>query len=197
MPKDLGAAVSSPGRLPESLRVGFTPRVGFSVAQMVENQPAMQVTQLRSLGQEDPLEKKWWRSPVFLSGESHGHGSLAGYSPWRHKESDTTERLSLLFHFSPRADFCSFSPPFHLSVYLSFYLCIFLSISLCLLWNCFQEGHIIVFIFLSILIIAIVSVPSTRKLDSSWCMLVSLEPSMISAQRRFSGDVCWERVLWR
>ena len=28
---------------------------------------------------------------VFLSGESHGQRSLAGYSPWRRKESDTTE----------------------------------------------------------------------------------------------------------
>ena len=27
----------------------------------------------------------------FLSGKSHGQRSLAGYSPWSHKESDTTE----------------------------------------------------------------------------------------------------------
>ena len=33
-------------------------------------------------------------TPVFLSGESHGQRSLAGYSPWGHKELDTTERLS-------------------------------------------------------------------------------------------------------
>ena len=32
--------------------------------------------------------------PVFLPGESHGWWSLVGYSPWGHKESDTTERLS-------------------------------------------------------------------------------------------------------
>ena len=31
--------------------------------------------------------------PVFLPGESHGQRSLAGYSPWGHKESDTTEQL--------------------------------------------------------------------------------------------------------
>ena len=34
------------------------------------------------------------RSPgegiVFLPGEFHGQGSLAGYSPWGRKESDTT-----------------------------------------------------------------------------------------------------------
>ena len=28
------------------------------------------------------------------SGKSHGQGSLVGYSPWGHKESDTTEQLS-------------------------------------------------------------------------------------------------------
>ena len=41
------------------------------VAQMVKNLPAMQETQLRSLGQEDALEKEWlpfstiltWRIP--------------------------------------------------------------------------------------------------------------------------------------
>ena len=30
-------------------------------------------------------------TPVFLPGESHGQRSLAGYSPWGCKESDTTE----------------------------------------------------------------------------------------------------------
>ena len=29
-------------------------------------------------------------------GKSHGQKSLVGYSPWGHKESDTTERLSLM-----------------------------------------------------------------------------------------------------
>ena len=34
-------------------------------------------------GQGNPL--------LYLPGESHGQRSLAGYSPWDHKESDTTE----------------------------------------------------------------------------------------------------------
>ena len=34
---------------------------------------------------------KWQPTPVFLPGESQGQGSLLGYSPWGHKESDTTE----------------------------------------------------------------------------------------------------------
>ena len=31
--------------------------------------------------------------PLQYSGESHGQRSLAGYSPWGNKESDTTEQL--------------------------------------------------------------------------------------------------------
>ena len=45
----------------------------------------------------DPWVRKLpWRralhpTAVFLPGESHGQRSLAGYSPWGHTESDTTE----------------------------------------------------------------------------------------------------------
>ena len=46
----------------------------------------MQETKVQSLGQEDPLEKL-----VFLPGESPGQRSVAGYSPWGCRESDTTE----------------------------------------------------------------------------------------------------------
>ena len=38
--------------------------------------------------------RKWQPTPAFLPGKSHGQRSLAGYSPWGRKESDTTERLS-------------------------------------------------------------------------------------------------------
>ena len=65
------------------------------VAQMVKNLPAMQETQHQSLGQEDPLEKGWQPTPVFLPGESHGQRSLAGYSPWGCKELNMTEQLRL------------------------------------------------------------------------------------------------------
>ena len=61
---------------------------------MVKNMPAMQDIRVRSLGWEDPLEEGWLPPPVLLPGESHGQRSLAGYSPWGPKESDTTERLS-------------------------------------------------------------------------------------------------------
>ena len=38
-----------------------------------------------------PWRRKWQPSPVFLPEKSHGQRSLAGYSPWGHKESDMTE----------------------------------------------------------------------------------------------------------
>ena len=46
-----------------------------------------------------PWRRKWQPTPVFLPGESHGQRTLAGYSPWGHRESDTTERLTLSLHF--------------------------------------------------------------------------------------------------
>ena len=57
---------------------------------------ACQCTKLKTFGfdpwiQKIPLRRKWQPIPVFLPGESHGHRSLAGYSPRGCKESDTTE----------------------------------------------------------------------------------------------------------
>ena len=34
-----------------------------------------------------PWRREWLPSPVFLPGEFHGQRSLAGYSPWGHRES--------------------------------------------------------------------------------------------------------------
>ena len=41
-----------------------------------------------------PWSKKWQPTPVFLPGKFHGQRSLAGYSSWGCKESDTTEQLN-------------------------------------------------------------------------------------------------------
>ena len=54
------------------------------VAQLVNCLSTMQIDireQVRSLGQEDPLEKEMATHPVFLPGESHGQRSLVGCSP--------------------------------------------------------------------------------------------------------------------
>ena len=60
------------------------------VAQLVKDPPAMWETWVRSLSWEDPLKKGKALTPVFWTEEFHGL-----CSPWGHKESDTTERLSL------------------------------------------------------------------------------------------------------
>ena len=64
---------------------------------MVKNPPAVQETKVRSLSREDPWRREWLLTPVLLPGEFHGQRSLAGYSPWGPKESDTTEQLALHF----------------------------------------------------------------------------------------------------
>ena len=51
------------------------------VVQMVKNLPAMQETQVPSLGVEDPLEREMATHSVFLPGEFYGQRSLTGYSP--------------------------------------------------------------------------------------------------------------------
>ena len=61
------------------------------MAQMVKNLPTMQETRVLSLVKKIPWRREWLPTPVFLPGESHGQRSLVGYSPWGHKESDTTE----------------------------------------------------------------------------------------------------------
>ena len=75
------------------------------VAQRLKRLPVMQKTWVRSLGQEDPMEKEVATHSSILEnpmdgeshGESHGWRSLVGYSPWCRKELDTTKRLH--FHF--------------------------------------------------------------------------------------------------
>ena len=64
------------------------------MALVVKNLPAKAgdiETRVQSLGREDPLEER--TANPLLPGESYGQRSLAGYSPWGRKESDTTERL--------------------------------------------------------------------------------------------------------
>ena len=57
---------------------------------MVKNPPAMKETWVRSL-RKIPWRRKWLPTAVFLPGELPGQRSLAGYSPWGCRESDTME----------------------------------------------------------------------------------------------------------
>ena len=70
------------------------------MAQMV-SLLAMQETRVQSWVGKIPWRRKWQPTPVFLSGESHGQRSLAGYSSWSGKEEDTTEGLTLSL-FTPK-----------------------------------------------------------------------------------------------
>ena len=64
------------------------------VAQTVKSLPAVQENQVWSLGREDPLEKEMATHSSNLAWRiSWIERSLACYSPWGRKESDTTERL--------------------------------------------------------------------------------------------------------
>ena len=69
------------------------PRTISPIAQLVKNPHAMQETWFHSW-----VRKIHWRrdrlpTPVFWPREFHGL-----YSPWGHKQSDTTERFSLWSH---------------------------------------------------------------------------------------------------
>ena len=66
--------------------------MGLPGGSVVKNPPGNagdKETWAQSLGQEDPLEE--YCTPVLLLRKSHGQRSLAGSSPWGHRESDTTE----------------------------------------------------------------------------------------------------------
>ena len=61
------------------------------VAHTVKNLPGMQETWVQSLGWEDPLEKGLATHSSILAWKILWTEELAGYSPWGHKESDTTK----------------------------------------------------------------------------------------------------------
>ena len=56
-----------------------------------------------------PWRRKWQPPPVSLLGEFHGQRSLADYSSWGCKKSDTTEQLTLSHH---------------IYIYVCIYLCV-------------------------------------------------------------------------
>ena len=76
-----------------TLPATFSPAspVALLVIQLVRNLPAMQETQVQFPGLEDLLENGMaTHSSILGHGEPHGQ-RLASYSPWGHKESDTTK----------------------------------------------------------------------------------------------------------
>ena len=68
----------------------------YSLLAELPGKPAMWETWFNSWVGKIPWRREQLTTPVFWPGESRGQKSLAGYSPWGHKESDTTKRLLLL-----------------------------------------------------------------------------------------------------
>ena len=62
----------------------------------VKSLPALQELWIRFLGQEDPLEKGWQPTAVFLPGKFHGQRILLGYLPWDHKVLDMTKHACVM-----------------------------------------------------------------------------------------------------
>ena len=77
------------------------------MAQIVKNLPAMQETQVQSLGQEDPLDKGMDTHASNLVWGIPWIEKSGSYSPWGHKEWNKTEGLTLsLSEFIPGTLLC-------------------------------------------------------------------------------------------
>ena len=90
--------MGEPAGLPSmgSHRVTRLKRLSSSSSGASGKEPTCQFRRHERRGFHPSVGKIPWRkarqpTPVFLPGESHGQGSLVGYSPWGQKESDMTE----------------------------------------------------------------------------------------------------------
>ena len=96
MPVSLDIALSSRSSRNDGNVCSYAPQWGFPGGSVSDEDSPCQ----RKRRKSDPwVGKILWRSawqptPVFLLGKSHGQTSLAGYSPWGHKESNTTWQLN-------------------------------------------------------------------------------------------------------
>jgi len=62
--------------------------------------PAIQKTGKAGLVWKIPWRKAWLPTPIFLSGKSHGHRNLAGFSSYGCKELDTTEVTEHIYNLN-------------------------------------------------------------------------------------------------
>ena len=92
-----GLPFPSPGDLPDpGIKPGSPTLQADTLPSEPPGKPAMWETWFNSWVGKIPWRREQLTTPVFWPGESRGQKSLAGYSPWGHKESDTTKRLLLL-----------------------------------------------------------------------------------------------------
>ena len=115
------------------------------VAQMVKRLPTMRETWFNPWVGKIPWKRKWQPTPVLLPGKSHEWRSLVGYSPWGHKEWDTTERphFHFLFKYSGYSDIqVIFSSHLTITPLNYLYVCIFTSSVLMPLSRLFDWYHL-------------------------------------------------------
>ena len=105
--KESACSAGDPSLIPASGRspgegTGYPPQYSWAslVAQLVKNLPAMQETGFNPWVGKIPWRRERLPTPVCWPGEFHGL-----YSPWGHKQSDTTERPSLHFTYNQHNDF--------------------------------------------------------------------------------------------
>ena len=128
-------------------------------------------TWVRSLGQEEPLEKETATHSIILAGEFHGQRSMVGYRPWGHKELDTTELLSLIFTFNvfkiqPHYSRTSF--PFIMIIFHCMHIPNFDY------WLCLSKGgHLVCFHFLAIVNSAVWTLVYKQPFESLLSILLS------------------------
>ena len=92
-----------------------------------------------------PWSKNWQPTSVSLPGESHGQRSLAGYSPWGHKELEATEHTQNTVKTTPGSlGCCCGADPWTTLGKLSSCLgrgCLFLLVNSCLcFWATLHEN---------------------------------------------------------
>ena len=69
------------------------------MSQMVKRLSTMWETRVLSLGWEDPLEKKWQSTPVFLPGKAHGRRRLVAAVHGVAKSQTRLSDFTFTFHF--------------------------------------------------------------------------------------------------
>ena len=84
--------LSSMGRVPDSI-----PLIWGHPWWLSGKEPTCHCGGFRSWVGKIPWRRKCQYTPVFLSREFHGQRSLAGYSPWGHKESDSLSDYTFTF----------------------------------------------------------------------------------------------------
>ena len=89
--------------------------LGFLSGLVVKNLPATHKIRHRSCRFHSwvgmiPWRRKWQPTPVFLPGNFHRQRSLVGYSPWGHKELDTTVGTHTHTHTHTHVSVCNHNP---------------------------------------------------------------------------------------